>query len=45
MPEGQKRDPDLITDGCEPACGCWELNSGHLEEQAMLLSAEPSLQP
>ena len=45
MPEGQKRDPDLITDGCEPACGCWELNSGHLEEQAMLLSTEPSLQP
>ena len=26
-------------------CGCWELNSGLLEEQAMLLTAEPSLQP
>jgi hypothetical protein len=24
---------DLITDGCEPPCGCWELNSGPLEEQ------------
>ena len=34
-----------ITDGCEPPCGCWELNSGPLEEQAMLLTAEPSLQP
>ena len=45
MPEGQKRAPDLITDGCEPPCGCWELNSGPLEEQAMLLTAEPSLQP
>ena len=45
MPSGQKRPPDLITDGCEPPCGCWELNSGPLEEQAMLLTAEPSLQP
>jgi hypothetical protein len=26
-------------------CGCWELNSGPLEEQSMLLPAEPSLQP
>ena len=24
---GQKRAPDLTTDGCEPAYGCWELNS------------------
>ena len=29
---GQKRAPDLITDGCEPPCGCRELNSGPLEE-------------
>ena len=42
---GQKRAPDLITDGCEPPCGCWELNSGPLEEQAVLLTSEPSLQP
>ena len=21
-----------ITDGCQPPCGCWELNSGPLEE-------------
>ena len=45
MSAGQKRAPDLITDGCEPPCGCWELNSGPLEEEAMLLTAEPSLQP
>ena len=35
----------LITDGCEPPCGCWEMNSGPLEEQAMLLTTEPSFQP
>ena len=45
MPADQKRAPDPITDGCEPSCGCWELNSGPLEEQAMLLTSEPSLQP
>jgi hypothetical protein len=32
-------------DGCKPPCGCWELNSGPLEEQSVLLTAEPSLQP
>ena len=41
---GQKRTPGFITDGCEPPYGCWELNSGPLEEQAMLLTTEPSLQ-
>jgi hypothetical protein len=25
-----------ITDGCEPPYGCWELNSGPLEEQSAL---------
>ena len=34
-----------ITDGCEPQCGCWELKSGLLEEQSVLLTAEPFLQP
>ena len=34
-----------ITDGCEPPCGYWELNSGPLEEQSVLLTTEPSLQP
>ena len=28
--------------GCEPPCGCWELNSGRLEEQSVLLTAEAS---
>lgn len=32
-----------ITDGCKLTCGCWELNLGHLQEQPVLLSAEPSL--
>jgi hypothetical protein len=34
-----------ITDGCEPPRGCWELNTGPLEEQLVLLTAKPSLQP
>ena len=41
----QKGAPDLITGGCEPPCGCWDLNLGSSEEQSVLLSAEPSLQP
>ena len=40
----QKRALDPITDGCEPPCGYWELNSGPLEEQSVLLTTEPSLQ-
>ena len=44
MPEGQKRAPDPTIDGCEQPCGCWELNSGPLEEQPALLTADPSLQ-
>jgi hypothetical protein len=36
---------DPITDGCEPPCGCWDLNLGPLEEQSVLLPAEPSRQP
>jgi hypothetical protein len=40
----QKRVSDLISDGCEPR-GCWDLNSGPSEEQSVLLTAEPSLQP
>ena len=42
---GQKRALYPITDGCEQPCGCWELNSGPLEEQSVLLTTEPSLQP
>ena len=41
----QKRASDSITDGCEPPCGCWESNSGPLEEQPVLLTSVPSLQP
>ena len=26
-------------DGCELPCGCWELNSGPVEEQSVLLAA------
>jgi hypothetical protein len=36
---------DPIPDGCEPLCDCWELNSGPLEEQSVLLTSETSLQP
>jgi hypothetical protein len=32
------RESDLITDGCEPPCGCWDLNSGPLEEQSGALT-------
>jgi hypothetical protein len=31
------------SDGCEPPCGCWELNSGPLEEQSVLTTAESAL--
>jgi hypothetical protein len=41
----QKRASDHITDGCESPWGCWELNSGPLEEQSVSLTAEPSVQP
>jgi hypothetical protein len=40
----QKRASDPIIDACESPCGCWELNSGPLEEQSVLLTNEPSLQ-
>ncbi|XP_076772916.1 surfactant-associated protein 2 isoform X2 [Arvicanthis niloticus] len=38
----QKRASDPTTDGCEPPWGCWELNSGSLEEQSVLLTFEPN---
>jgi hypothetical protein len=41
----QKRASDFIMDGCEPPCGCWDLNSGPSEEQSALLTTEPSRQP
>jgi hypothetical protein len=45
MPKDQKIAPDVIKDGYEPPCDCWELNSGPLEEQPVPLTSEPSLQP
>ena len=34
-----------VTDSYELPCGCWELNLGPLEEQPVLLTTEPFLQP
>ena len=44
-PSYQKRASEPSIDGCEPPCGCWELNSGPLENQLVFLTAEISLQP
>jgi hypothetical protein len=45
-PEEDMRPPGTgVTDGCELPCGCWKLNPGPLEEQPVLLTAKPSLQP
>jgi hypothetical protein len=41
----QKRASDLITGGCEPPRGCWDLNLGPSEEQSVLLTTEPWRQP
>jgi hypothetical protein len=41
---GRRQHWIIVTDGCEPPCGCWELNSGPLEEQSVLLTPELSLQ-
>jgi hypothetical protein len=40
-----KRVCHLIMGGCEPPCGCWDLNSGPSEEQSVPLPTEPSHQP
>jgi hypothetical protein len=32
-------------DGCEPPCGCWDLNTWLLVEQSVFLTAELSYQP
>ena len=39
----QKRASDALGDGCKAPRGCWELNSGPLEEQPVLSTAEPFL--
>lgn len=47
----QERASDLLeqesqfTGGSEPLYGCYELNPGSLQEQPVLVTAEPSLQP
>lgn len=41
---GRVHQIDLITDGCEPSCGCWELTSELLKEQPVLLTPAPSPQ-
>jgi hypothetical protein len=45
---GQKREdtgyPGLeLQEAMSCQCGCWDLNSGPLEEQRVLLTTEPSL--
>ncbi|GAB1289525.1 Smoothelin [Apodemus speciosus] len=41
----QKRASDPITDGCEPPCDCWKLNSGPLEEQTSCDAASVDSSP
>jgi hypothetical protein len=42
----QKRASHPITNGCEPPCGCWELNSRTSGRAiSALLTTEPSLKP
>lgn len=43
--EGVKTFGTGVTDGCEPWYRFWGLNLGSLQEQQVLLSPEPSLQP
>ena len=40
----QKKALELIIYGCNPPCGCWELNSDPLGEQSVLLIVEQSRQ-
>jgi hypothetical protein len=41
-PEGGFRSPTTgVMGGCELLCGFWELNTGSLQAQPVLLSAEP----
>lgn len=46
--KGWKRssDPQVdVTGGCDAWCEFWDLNSGPLEEQKVLVTAEPSPNP
>ena len=42
---GSTETSDPVIDGFEPPCGCWDWNSGPLEEKSVLLPAESSRQP
>lgn len=48
-PGGQKKSIGFpqtgVTDGCTPSCGCCDSNLLPLEEQPVLITTEPSLQP
>jgi hypothetical protein len=39
-----RRGRQIITGGCEPPWGCWDLNSRSSEKQSVLLHNEPSCQ-
>jgi hypothetical protein len=41
--EGVRSPETGVTDSCEITYRCWELNLGLLEEQLVLLTAEPSV--
>jgi hypothetical protein len=43
--EGVRSPGAGATVSCELPCGCWELNLGPLQEEPVLLTAEPSFQP
>lgn len=45
LTDGAYSSESRTTDDCEPPCGFWEQNPGPLQEQQVLLNAEPSLQP
>jgi hypothetical protein len=44
MNVGQEEDCRSLEPTCEPSCGCWKLNPGPLQEEQMLLAADPSPQ-
>jgi hypothetical protein len=43
--EGVRSPGTGVTDRYELLCGCWELNPVPLEEQPVLSTTKPSLQP
>lgn len=36
---------ELELDSCDQLCGYWEFNIGSLEQQPVILTTKPSLQP